>query len=125
MNLFQLLTIPITAALLIRSIYFLFSRRQSIYIHLLGAFIWLAATVAILRPELTIRVAGFLGIGRGADLVLYFLVIAYLISIFYIYQRFQKMESKISELVRYITLQNVHEPQTRDKKIQQENLDIQ
>lgn len=124
MNLFQLLTIPITAALLIRSVYFLLSRRQSILIHLLGAFIWLAATIAILRPELTIRVAGILGIGRGADLVLYFLVIAYLISIFYIYQRFQKMESKISELVRYIALQNVHEPQARDDKIRQENLDI-
>jgi small membrane protein len=124
MNLFQYITLPITIVLFVWSLFQLVSGRQSRMIALLGCIIWLAASIAILWPNLTIQVAGILGIGRGADLVLYILAITYLISMFYIYQRFQRMEANVTELTRHIALQNAKKAQSLEERKFQENLDI-
>jgi small membrane protein len=124
MNLFQYLTLPITIALLIWSFYNLVFGSQSRKIALLGTIVWANASLAILRPDLTIQVASFLGIGRGADLILYLLVITYLISMFYIYQRFQRMEANITKITRHIAIQNVGKPQGVDERNLTENIDI-
>lgn len=122
MNLFQYLTLPITIFLFTRSFYHLVSRGQTRVIYLLGAIIWLAASVAILKPELTIKIAGILGIGRGADLVLYLLVIAFLISVFYLYQRLQRVEANITEIVRLLAIQNAVEHNQEMKAIYKKTL---
>ena len=114
MNLFQYLALPVTGGLLIWNLIRFVRGKQSRVIALLGSLIWLVASIAILSPELTMRVAAFLGIGRGADLVLYLLAIAFLIAIFYIYQRFQRLESTITQLVRKIALMEASEIQARN-----------
>jgi hypothetical protein len=103
----------------------LVSRRGSRNIALLGSLIWLSASVAILKLDLTLLIARFLGIGRGADLVLYFLVITFLIWMFHIYQRFQRLEEQITENVWHIALQNVVHPQASEDTNRQNKLEIQ
>src|SRR5204862_219906 len=44
------------------------------------AVLWIAAAVAIARPSLTVAVARFLGIGRGADLVFYCAILGMLVA---------------------------------------------
>jgi hypothetical protein len=66
--------------------------------------VWGAAFVAILRPNLTTSLAVSLGIGRGADLVLYVFCVAFLLSAFLVYNRFQQMESHLTDIVRQLAL---------------------
>ncbi len=106
MNLFQILAVPLLAILFVRSMVKLIRGSQPRGVALFGVAIWLAAGVAILQPELTIRIAKLLGIGRGADLVLYFLVITYLLSCFYFYNRILKLESHMTEIVRQLTIRD-------------------
>jgi hypothetical protein len=50
------------------------------------------------------QMANVLGIGRGADLVLYLLVISQFIVWFHFYQRVQQLEATISETVRQLAI---------------------
>lgn len=70
------------------------------------AILWLSVTVTLLRPGITITVARALGIGRGADLVLYVFIIGSLGAVLYFYGRVVKLESAITVLVRHVALQD-------------------
>lgn len=71
--------------------------------------LWVAAAVAILRPSLTIAVAQFLGIGRGADLVFYCGILAMLAGFFFVYVRIKRLEREITRLVRAIAIREAEE----------------
>jgi len=68
--------------------------------------LWIAAAVAIARPSITIAVAHFLGIGRGADLVFYCAILGMLIALFVIYLRFKRLEREITTIVRHLALRD-------------------
>lgn len=68
--------------------------------------VWIAAAVAIARPALTITIAHFLGIGRGADLVFYCAILFMLIAFFYVYLRFKRLEREITTIVRHLALRD-------------------
>jgi hypothetical protein len=69
-----------------------------------SALIWLLAAIAVARPELTIRVAKGLGIGRGTDLVLYLFAIAYLLTAFYFYNKTSRIETAVTKIVRHLAI---------------------
>jgi len=104
MNWFQLSAIPIAGLLFLQSARRL-GRGGSRRTALAGMLVWLAAAVAILQPELTTGVARRLGIGRGADLLLYVLAILFLLACFYLYNRLQRLESAITGMVRHAAIQ--------------------
>jgi hypothetical protein len=52
------------------------------------------------------QLAKLMGIGRGTDLILYFLVITYLISFFYVYKKLLEIESSITEIVRHLAIRD-------------------
>ena len=110
MNLFQIITLPLVGFFFVRAMVKFFRGGQSRGFVLAGAVIWLLAGVAILQPELTARVAEMLGIGRGADLVLYLFVITYLLSIWYVYGKFRKIESDMTEIVRQLAIRDAISP---------------
>ena len=68
--------------------------------------LWIAAAVAIARPSLTMSVAHFLGIGRGADLVFYCAILGMLTALFVIYLRFKRLEREITTIVRHLALRD-------------------
>jgi len=68
--------------------------------------VWIAAAAAIARPALTMTVAHFLGIGRGADLVFYCAILFMLIAFFYVYLRFKRLEREITTIVRHLALRD-------------------
>jgi len=61
---------------------------------------WLAAAAAVWLPDFLTYVANLVGIGRGADLVLYMGVVVVFYLIFKIYIRLEKMERNITKVVR-------------------------
>lgn len=64
--------------------------------------LWLAVGTAVLLPRLTSFLAAYLGVGRGADLVVYGSLIFIFYMIFRIFARQERMEKDISKIVEEI-----------------------
>lgn len=77
--------------------------------------LWIAAAVAIARPELTAIVARFLGIGRGTDLVLYVAILGMVFGFFAVYVRMRRIESDLTKVVRELALRSAQPPDDQSR----------
>ena len=75
--------------------------------------LWIAAAVAIARPEITADVARALGIGRGTDLVLYFAILGMVFGFFAMYVRMRRIESDLTKVVRELAIRGASEGDAR------------
>lgn len=66
--------------------------------------VWLATALAIGFPEVVQDLATAIGIGRGADVVLYVFVLAFLLTSFSLYSRQVRLQRQVTELIRHIAL---------------------
>ena len=69
------------------------------------------AVLSILFPETWTRAANLVGVGRGTDLVLYGLVIAFLSATVTNYLRFRELEMRYTKLARRIALDTRQHPE--------------
>ena len=70
-----------------------------------------AAIYAILRPDDTTVLANWLGVDRGADLLSYALIIAFVFTTLSTYLRFKELELRYTRLARAIALQTARSPE--------------
>ena len=97
----------LVAALLLVGFYLLKAKRSANQQAIRRLFIFvglIAGFIAVLFPEYTNIVAGFLGIGRGADLLLYGFVVFALFYAVYQYRRQLWQEKVTTDLARALTL---------------------
>jgi hypothetical protein len=123
MNIFQLIVIPVAIALFVRSLWNFLRRDHGRRVWLMAALTWLLSGISVLRPDLTMLVAQSVGIGRGADLVLYVVAVLFVGSFFYYYSKFQSLESQITELVRHLALTDAQPRNTPRSKERSESAD--
>jgi len=71
--------------------------------------LWLAVLLVFWQPEITSYLANILGIGRGADLVVYLSILVIFYIIFKIYVRLSKIESQLTKIVRKDAIDNAKE----------------
>ena len=69
--------------------------------------LWLSAAVAVWIPQVTNRIAGFLGVGRGADAVLYISSIVLFYTMFRLYGKLEHLEHQLSEMTKKIALRDL------------------
>lgn len=86
------------------------SRHQAVRRLLLVGFVLLAAA-AVLFPRLLTQVAQLLGVGRGADLLLYGLTVFVLGYVASSYRRMRQMEQQVTTLARELALRRAVEEQ--------------
>lgn len=107
MNLFQILALAVVGVLIVVSLTAVFrssvSRRDAV----LWTLVWLVAGVAIVRPGLTKVLAKALGIGRGADLLLYCAVVVMMIGFLMTYSRLRRTQRELTLVVRHIAMREV------------------
>lgn len=72
--------------------------------------LWIAATGIVLVPQVTTRIAQFVGVGRGADLVLYASVPALFLLVFKLFIQHEKLERKLTDVVRRDALRDLDTP---------------
>jgi small membrane protein len=111
MNWIQALLILSIVVLLV---YLLLSRtnaRTKAWVKVGGVLFVIAAVYAILRPDDTTVVANWLGVARGADLMEYALIIAFVFTTLSTYMRFKDLELKYARLARAVALQGVRVPE--------------
>lgn len=70
-----------------------------------------AAIYAILRPDDTTVLANWLGVDRGADLLSYALIIAFVFTTLSTYLRFKELELRYTRLARVVALQTARSPE--------------
>jgi small membrane protein len=81
-------------------IYFLIRLRNSLFDLILLLVFGGISVIFILYPELTNKLANFLGVGRGADLVFYISIIIFWFIILKIYARIRRIEEQITIITR-------------------------
>jgi hypothetical protein len=106
MTLFQWLCSGLMFALVLMEVVLQLTGRTRRIISSMRAAVWLLALFLILVPSTTSRVAEFLSIGRGADVILYLTVISFLLSFFYLLHAVESQREQITLLVRRIALQS-------------------
>jgi hypothetical protein len=106
MNLFQWLTLSVLAALLLVELQGLLRKTGGLKLRLFRCAAWTAAVLAIVDPGLLQTIANGIGIGRGADLVLYLGVLAFLGASFYFYSRYVRLQRQVTDIMRHLAIQN-------------------
>jgi hypothetical protein len=69
--------------------------------------IWTSASIVIILPNTTSVVANWLGVGRGADLVLYASVIGLFLFVFKLYISLDHVEHQLTKLIRREALRDL------------------
>jgi hypothetical protein len=68
--------------------------------------------VATISPDITNRLANAVGVGRGADLLLYTLAVTFVFFVVNSYMKFKEYENRINKLARGIA---IAEAEVREK----------
>lgn len=111
MSPFQLLSLPLLAFFIAFELWRLATSRHGWRrIVLLRVFVWAAAAAAIAQPGLPQTVAGWLGIDRGADLVLYLAILSFLYAAFRFEARLRDLQLQLTEVVRLQALRDARPP---------------
>ncbi len=110
MNWIQVLLIAAVMALLV---YLLRSRtnaKAKAWVKVGYVLFVVAAIYAILRPDDTTVLANWLGVRRGADLITYALIIAFVFTTLSTYLRFKELEVRYARLARAVALEGARVP---------------
>ena len=111
MNWIQVLLIAAVIALLV---YLLRSRtnaKAKAWVKVGYVLFVILAVYAILRPDDTTVLANWLGVRRGADLITYSLIIAFVFTTMSTYLRFKELELKYARLARAVALEGERVPE--------------
>jgi hypothetical protein len=112
MTLFQIIFVPLCASVSL----VVFSRTLRRHVVRRNGFfwsgLWMAAAGMIALPAPTAIVARWLGIGRGADLVFYFAILAGLAACVYFYSQNRRLEIMITEIARNEALNSARHGET-------------
>jgi hypothetical protein len=106
--------ILLIASIVVLLVYLLRSRRNAqskAWVKVGYVLFVIAAIYAVVRPNDTTVVANWLGVDRGADLMEYALVIAFLFTTLSAYMRFKDLELKYAQLARAIALEGARAPE--------------
>lgn len=100
------------------------ARHQAIRRLLLMLFV-AGAAASVLFPQILTRVANLIGVGRGADLLLYALVIAFLSFMATTFRRMNQLQSRITVLARELTLAQARAEDTERRGVVAPGADAQ
>lgn len=85
--------------------WFVFLRRNRMPFHIVTVFALLGAgAVAVIAPETTDQVAQLVGVGRGADLIVYLSIVAILFVLIHYYTKFVELQRNITQLTRELAI---------------------
>lgn len=97
--------VVLLGALFFLAIYAYFQRRSSPSVAFIVTLLAIGGMPLVVQPELANRLANLVGIGRGADLLLYCFILISLAAIFNLHLRFRENERRLTAVVRGLALQ--------------------
>ena len=115
MTAFQWITIPLLLAVVVMTGIAITRARLTRRAGLAWLALWFAALIAIAFPKVAIRAAHLLGIGRGADLVLYLSILFTFIGFFLLYLRYRRVTEQLTSIVRHIAISDALQSSRNEK----------
>ena len=106
---------PILLAVLVGAVLLYFSRLRSKAVD--GLIILLCfgcASLLVMRPNIATRIANLVGVGRGADLIVYLALPGLLMMIFLLFARTRELNAKLTAVVREYAIRDARLPQPVD-----------
>ena len=76
---------------------------------------FLVGLIFVLFPDLSSKAGEILGVGRGTDLILYFLVVIFYISVLLFMGKLRQIERRQTEILRELTLLKQAQEDTHDE----------
>jgi small membrane protein len=110
MTTFQLITLPLLVLMVVATAVAIHRRKLAPRLGFFWLIVWLAGGTFVAFPDLASLLANFLGIGRGADLVLYLSILFMFGAFFSVYLRFRRLEEQITQLVRHLAIRDADDP---------------
>ena len=95
--------------LVIASVYFMRLRNKT-YDRLIVLIFIVAGVVLVMMPDLSAKIAGMVGVGRGADLVLYLGLLALAFICLMLYSKIRELEAALTDLVRSVAISEARKP---------------
>ena len=100
----------------------IFLRRNRLPIHILTVFFILAAgAVAVVFPSTADEAAKLVGVGRGADLIMYTGVVAVMFVLLHYYTKFVELQTQVTQLTRELAIIKAEIDRTAPPAKQQES----
>ena len=100
MSLIQIV-ISLFAVFAISRVLLRFRRSEISWVHLLlWTLFWGAVILVTLRPETSSMIAGVLGVGRGADVIIYLALLLLFFLVFRLFAKHEDLERQITRVVR-------------------------
>jgi hypothetical protein len=85
--------------------WFVFLRRNRMPFHIVTVFALLGAgAVAVVTPQTTDKVAQFVGVGRGADLITYLSLVAVLFVLIHYFSKFVELQRNLTQVTREVAI---------------------
>ncbi len=91
--------------------------KLSLNLALMWSVVWIGVAVVFWWPEVTSRLADWLHIGRGADVVVYAAIIILLYITFRLFVRLDTMERSITTLTRQLALRDDENSRPTDHQL--------
>jgi hypothetical protein len=91
--------------------YFVIRGRSLLLQRVLGALLFVAVVLAVLFPDLTTVIAHLLGVGRGADLVLYTSFLLFSFLSYTAFLRIAQLQRQVTLLVRALAQVTAMKPE--------------
>ena len=110
MTLFQILGVCFASLAVIATLSAAARHRMSRGTAMAWTLVWITAIATIAFPQLTVTVAQFLGISRGADLVFYCAILAMIFGFFLTFVRLRRLETSLTKLIRHLAIQSAQLP---------------
>jgi len=108
MNIFQLVFITFCALQAILALRRFVRTRQVTAIVFTAA--WTLATLLLVYPVASTRIANIVGIGRGVDFITYSLLVVFLWAHYQQYLRYKLVENEVTMLVRELAVSRASRP---------------
>jgi hypothetical protein len=82
-----------------------FLRRNKLPIHIMTVFVLIGmGALAIIFPDMTQNAADLVGVGRGADLVLYMSIVVVMFVLLHYYTKFVELQRQLTEVTRELAI---------------------
>ncbi len=107
MNLIQ---VVLVAGFLASLVFYLAFFRTVLRDRLIAFGLFAVAVAAIVSPQITSEVAHVMGVGRGADLLIYVLAVCSVFVATLLYSKISRMERHLTEVVRQMAIDGAKEP---------------
>ena len=70
----------------------------------------MTGTLFVIFPGITVKAANLLGVGRGADLVIYFTLVGLVFICLMLFSKIRKLEEQLTRLIRSNALEHSKSP---------------